>query len=58
MLPDLQLVLFFIDFIVKNFQKIFIRRFAIGCMIIYYTIIISNISNKFINCIKFRVVKH
>lgn len=58
MLPDLQFVLFFIDFIIKNFQKIFIHRFAIGCMIIYYTIIISNVPNKFINCIKLRVFKH
>ena len=57
MLLDLRVVLFFVYFIVKSFEKIFMHRFAISCVIIYRTTIISNALDKITNCIEFRVVE-
>ena len=57
MLPDLQVVLFFVCPIVQSFEKLFMRRLAVGYIIIYHTIIIPNILNKVANCMKLRVVE-
>ena len=56
MLPDLQVVLVFIYLIIKSFEKIFMYRLAVGYIIIYHTIIISNTIDKVANYIKFRVI--
>ena len=57
MLPDLQIVLFFVCPIVKRFEKVFMRRLAMNYVIIYCTTIISNALDKVANCIEFRVVE-
>lgn len=57
MLPNLQLILFFVCFIVKNLKKILIRHLAIGIIMVYYTIINLNILNKIVDYIKFKKVK-
>ena len=57
MLPNLQVVLFFVFPIVESFEKVFMCRFTIDCVIIYYTTIILNTLNKVANYIKCRVVE-
>ena len=57
MLLNLRVVFLFVHPIIECFKKIFMRRFAMGSIVVYCTIIISNILNKVINCIKLRVVK-
>lgn len=54
---DLQVILFLVNFITKNFLKIFMHCSGIGCITIYYTIRISNILNKLANYIKLTIVK-
>ena len=56
-LPNLQLILFFIYFVIKSFKKVFICCLAIGSIIVYHTIIISNILNKVADCIELKVVE-
>lgn len=56
-LSNLQIIFFFIYFVIKNFKKIFMHYFAIGNIIIYYIIKISNILNKVANYIKFMIYK-
>lgn len=57
MLLNLQIVFFFICFIMERFKKIFMHRFAMRSIIVYCTIIIINILKKVAYCIEFRVVK-
>ncbi len=57
MLPDLQVVLFFISPIVESFEKVFIHRFAMGYVLIYHTTIIPNTPDKMTNCVEFRIVE-
>lgn len=57
MLPNLRLVLFFISFIIESFKKIFICRFTMNSIVVYYTTIIFNTLNKIADCIKLRRVK-
>ena len=56
-LLNLQVVLLFIYLIVEHFKKVFKRRFAIGNIVVYRTIIISNTLNKVFNTIKLSIVK-
>lgn len=57
MLPNLQLIIFFIDFILKIFKIVLIYHFIINNLIVYYIAIISNTLNKIVNNIKLKVVK-
>ena len=57
MLSNLQLVIFFICPIVESFKKVLICRLAIYNIVVYCTIIISNILNKVVDCIEPKVVK-
>ena len=57
MLPNLQLILFCVCFVIENFKKVLICRLAIDSIIVYHTIIISNTLNKVTDCIELRVVK-
>ena len=57
MLPNLQIILFFICSIVKSFKKIFVRRLAIGSIVVYCTTIILNTTNKLVYCMELWVVK-
>ena len=56
-LSDLQVVLFFVCFIVESFVKVFMHCLIVGCIIIYCTILILNILDKMANYIEFRVVE-
>lgn len=57
-LPNLQLVLFFVYLVIENFNKTFIFCLAINSIIVYCTNIITNKLNKVANCIKFSGVKN
>ena len=57
MLSNLQVVLFFVHLIVERFKKVFIYHLIIGNIVVYRTIIISNILNKVANGMKFGIVK-
>lgn len=57
MLFNLQVVFFYIYFLIKKYMKIFIFCFAIYNIIIYYIIIILNLLYKIDNDIKFLIVK-
>ncbi len=57
MLLDLRVVLFFVCTIVESFEKVFMRRPTVGCVIIYRTTIIPNALDKMANYIEFRVVE-
>ena len=57
MLPNLQLVFFFVCFIIKNFKKALMRHLAMGSIVVYSTTIISNILNKMVDCMELRVVE-
>lgn len=56
-LPNLQVILFLMIFDVKSFQKVFMCRLAIGCIIIYCTTIILNILEKIVHYMELKVVK-
>ncbi len=56
MLPDLEVVLFFDCAIIESFEKVFMHRLAMGCIIIYHTTIIPNALDKVTNYMKFKVV--
>ena len=56
-MPDLQVVLFFVCFIIESFEKVFMHHFAMGYIIIYHIIIIPNVLDKMANCMEFRIVK-
>ena len=58
MLLNLQLIFFFVYFIIKNFKKVLRYYTAIGNIIVYYMTIISNILNKMIDYIKLKIVKN
>lgn len=57
-LPNLHIVLFFINLVIKIFKKLFISYFAMNYIMIYSTIIIPKILNKVGDCIKFGVVEY
>ena len=57
MLPDLQVIFFIVNLIVKSLEEIFICYLALGYIIIYYTIRISNTLEKVTSCMKFRAVE-
>ena len=57
MLPNLQLVLFFVCSVVESFKKVLMRRLAMGSIVVYCTTIIPNKLNKVADCMKLRVVK-
>ncbi len=57
MLPDLQVGLFYVCPIVESFDKLFMRRLTVGCVIIYRITIIPNVLDKVVNCIECRVVQ-
>ena len=57
MLPNLQVVLFFVCPIVESFKKLLMRCLPMGSIVVYCTIIILNIVNKMANCMELRVVK-
>lgn len=57
MLPNLQLVFFFICLVIKNLKKIFMRHLAIGSIVIYFITIILNILNKIADCMRLKIVK-
>lgn len=52
-LLDFQIILFFINFISKNFKIIFIGYYVINYIIVYYSTIVLDIMNKVNNSIKF-----
>lgn len=56
-IPNLQLVFFFVYSMIENFKKVFIYYLTIGNIMIYHTTTISNILNKITDYVKFRVVK-
>ena len=57
MLPNLRIVLFFISPVVKSFKKVFMSYFAMSCIIVYSTSIISNALGKVSDYIEFGVIK-
>ena len=57
MLPNLRVVLFFVCPIIESFKKVFMRRLAMGNIVVYYTTKIPNILDKVANCMELRVVK-
>lgn len=56
-LPNLKLLLVFVDFIIESSKKVLMRRLAIGSIIVYRNTIILNRLNNLADYIKFRVVK-
>ena len=56
-LSELQFVFFFVCFVIKCFEEVFIYHLTISYIIIYYITIISNILSKMTNYIKFKVVE-
>lgn len=57
-LPDLHIILFFINFIVKCFKKIFMGCLIFSYIMIYNTTIILNILDKSSNNIELEFDKH
>ena len=57
MLPNLQVIHFFVCLVIERFKKILLCRLAIASIIVYFTIIIPNILNKIVDYIKLKVVK-
>lgn len=57
MLPNLQIIFFFIHFVIKRFKKIFIHYLTLGCIIIHYTTIILNALDKVVDYIELKVVE-
>ena len=58
MLPDLRIILFFVNPVIKSFKKIFMSCFAMSYIIVYSITIISDVLNKVASRIKLRVVKY
>ena len=56
-LSNLRVILLFVCPIIECFKKIFMRRFAIGSIVVYHITIILNTLNKMANCMELRVVK-
>lgn len=56
-LPNLQVILFFVYLIVENFEIIFICYLTMGNILVYSIIIILNILNKVADCIELGIVK-
>ena len=50
-LPDLCIIFFFINLVIKSFKKIFMSCFIINCIIVYNIIKIPDILKKVDNCI-------
>ena len=57
MLPDLQVILFFVCFIIESFEKVFMCYFTMSYDIIYRITIILNTLDKMANYIEFMIVK-
>ena len=57
MLPNLQVVLFLVYFVIEIFKKVLIRCLAINNIVVYRTTIISNTLDKVTNCMELRIVK-
>ena len=57
MLPDLQVILFFVCLVVKSFKKVLMRCLAISSIVVYCTIIIPNILNKVVDYMELKVIK-
>ena len=55
-LTDLQVIFFFIYFVIKNFEKVFICHHAVGYIIIYCNTIISNTLDKMASIIELKIV--
>lgn len=56
-LLNLQVILLFVYPVIECFKKRFMHHLAMSSIVVYYTTIISNILNKVVNCMKFRIVK-
>ena len=57
MLQNLQVIFFLVCLVIENFRKLFMRRLAIGNIVVYRITIIPNTSDKMANYIELRVVK-
>lgn len=57
MLPNLQVVFLLVCPVVERFNKVYMRRFVIGSIVVHRITIISNILKKVANCMEIRVVK-
>lgn len=57
MLPDLHIVFFLMSFIIKRFKNVFLYYLTISYIIVYSTIIISDILNQVNNSIELGVIK-
>ena len=56
-LPNLQVVFFFICPIIESFKKLFIYRFTMDNIVVYRTTIIANILDKVVDYMKLKIVK-
>ena len=56
-LPNLQVVFFFVCPVIESFKKVFIYHLAINSIVVYRTTIIPNTLDKVANYMKFKVVK-
>ena len=56
-LPNLQVVFFYVCPVVESFKKVFMRCLAMGSIVVYRTTIILNTYNKVANCMKLRIIK-
>ena len=57
MLPDLQVILFFVLLVIESFKKVFMHCLDLGYIIIYHTTIIPNALDKMASRMKLKVVK-
>ena len=57
MLSNLRVVFLSICLVIKHFKKVFMRRLAMGSIVVYRTTIILNTLNKVANYMEFRIVK-
>ena len=57
MLPDLQVVIYFVCSVIKSFKKVFMCRLTVGYIIIYCITIISNALNKVDSYMELKVVE-
>ena len=58
MLPDLQIVCFFVSSVIKSFKKIFMSCFAMNYIIVYSTTIIPDVLDKVSDYMEFGVIKY
>lgn len=56
-LPNFKLIFIFISFVIETFNKILMHCFAMGGIIVYHTIIISNTPNNISDYMKLSVIK-